>query len=119
MFTVRMRAMAETAQNLQQLAGRLNQQIDEVEEIILRLRRISEYDEVRHVLRLHLENMQSVRYRLIELMAALNDIQRMYGLAERNITDYGDQVYQMNQNQDMQVVHLGSIRETIEVYHIR
>ena len=41
MFTVRMRAMAETAQNLQQLAGRLNQQIGEVEEIILRLRRIS------------------------------------------------------------------------------
>ena len=59
MFTVRMRAMAETAQNLQQLAGRLNQQIDGVEEIILRLRRISEYDEVTHVIRLHLVNMHS------------------------------------------------------------
>lgn len=119
MFTIRMRAAAETAQNLQQLAGKLNQQIDEVEGIIFRLRKISEYDEVRRILRRQLEQMQTEKYHLLELMAALNEIQRMYYLAESNITEYGEQLHQMNQSQAMRVIDLGSIREAIQVYHIR
>lgn len=52
-------------------------------------------------------------------MAALNEIQRMYYLAESNITEYGEQLHQMNQSQAMRVIDLGSIREAIQVYHIR
>ncbi len=119
MFTVRMRAAAEAAQNLQQFAGRLNQQIDDVETIVSRLRRISEYDQVRHVLRVQLENMRTEKYRMLEMMAALNEIQRMYQLAENHITEYGEQIHQINRNHSMKVIDLDNIREAIQVYHIK
>jgi len=119
MFTVRTRAAAETVQNLQQLAGKLNQQIEEVEGIVSRLRRISEYDEVRHILRVHLESMRAEKYRLQEMMAALDEIQKMYNLAERNVTDYGEQIHHMNQKRTMKVISPGNIGEIIEMYHIR
>ena len=51
MFTVSIPAVAGTLQELHQSVGRLDQQIDQVEGILLRIRKIPEYDEVRSVLK--------------------------------------------------------------------
>ncbi|MCI8957697.1 MAG: hypothetical protein HFG62_00970 [Lachnospiraceae bacterium] len=92
MFTVSIPAVAGTLQELHQSVGRLDQQIDQVEGILLRIRKIPEYDEVRSVLKKHLEEMWSEKCQMTELLAALSEIQSMYGLAEYYITDYGRQL---------------------------
>lgn len=119
MFTVVIQALAESSQELQQSVRQLNRQIQEVEGIVSSIRRMPAYDEVIHTLRLHLENMETEKSRLMDLMAALNQIQKMYMQCERNITDYGDQVRRMNYYRSMDVVHLGGIRENIREYRIR
>lgn len=96
MFTVSVQAAAEMSQELRRLAGKLDQQIDEVEGIVSRLRRISEYDEVRHTLRKHLECMRLEKCRMQEMMAALDEIQLMYHLAEDKITEYGEELHWIN-----------------------
>lgn len=96
MFTVRVQVAAELSQELQRLAGKLDQQIDEAEGIVSRLRRISEYDEVRRMLGKNLECMRLEKCRMQEMMAALDEIQQMYHLAESRITGYGEKLHWIN-----------------------
>lgn len=119
MFTVVIQALAETSQELQQSVRHLNRQIQEVEDIASSIRRMSAYEDVIHTIRMHLENMNTEKQKLTELLAALNQIQRMYMQCERNITDYGDQVKRMNYYRSMDVIRLDSVRENIREYHIR
>lgn len=119
MFTVVIQALAESSQELQQSVRNLNRQIQEVEDIVSSIRRMSAYDEVIHTLRMHLDTMNAEKHKLTEMMAALNQIQRMYMQCERSITGYGDQVKQMNYYRSMDVVSLDSVRENIREYHIR
>lgn len=92
MFTIKMRAATEAEQNLRQLAAKLDWQIEEAERVFLQLRKISEYDQQRRELRRHLENMREEKQQMTELLKALEEIQRIYGLAERNVTDYGERI---------------------------
>ena len=52
MFTVAIRALADSSQELQQMVRKLNQQIQEVEGIVSSIRRLSAYDDVIHTLSL-------------------------------------------------------------------
>ncbi len=119
MFTVAIRALAESSQELQQMVRKLNQQTQEVESIVSSIRRLSAYSDVIHILRLRVEDLDMEKSRMAELMAALNQIQKMYQQSERNITDYGDQVRKINYYRSMDTVSLGNIRDSIEGYQIR
>lgn len=46
MFTVAIRALAESSEELQQMIRKLNQQAEEVEDIVSSIRRMSAYDDV-------------------------------------------------------------------------
>lgn len=119
MFTVVIQALAESSQELQQSVRILNRQIQEVEDVVSSIRRMSAYDEVIHKLRMRLEDLDTEKRRLMDMMAALNQIQKMYMQCERSITDYGDEVKRVNHYRSMDVVRLDGIRETIRDYHIR
>ena len=56
---------------------------------------------------------------MMELMAALNQIQKTYQQSERNITDYGEQVRKVNYYRNMDTVSLGKVRDSIKGYQIR
>ena len=84
-----------------------------------RLWRMSAYDDVIRTLRRQLEDLNTERHSMMEMMASLNQIQMMYHQGERNITDYGDQVRKVNYYQSMDVVSLGNIRDSIQEYQIR
>lgn len=92
MFTIKMRAATEAEQNLRQLAAKLDCQIEEAERVFLQLWKISEYDQQRRELSRHLENMREEKQQMTELLKALEEIQRIYGLAERNVMDYGERI---------------------------
>lgn len=119
MFTVAIRALAESSQELQQMVRKLNQQTQEVESIVSSIRRLSAYSDVIRILRLRVEDLDMEKGRMAELMAALNQIQKMYQQNERNITDYGDQVRKINYYRNMDTVSLGNIRDSIREYQIR
>ncbi|MCI9162210.1 MAG: hypothetical protein HFG59_02980 [Lachnospiraceae bacterium] len=119
MFTVAIRALAESSQELQQMVRKLNQQTQEVESIVSSIRRLSAYSDVIRILRLRVEDLDMEKGRMAELMAALNQIQKMYQQSERNITDYGDQVRKINYYRNMDTVSLGNIRDSIREYQIR
>lgn len=119
MFTVAIRALADSSQELQQMVRKLNQQVQEVEDVISSIRRSSAYDDVIHSLRVQLENLNTERLRMMDMMAALNRIQKMYLQGERSIMDYGDQVRKVNYYRGMNVVSLSGIRDTIRDYQIR
>ena len=119
MFTVAIRALAESSQELQQMVRKLNRQAEEVDGIVSSIRRMSAYDDVRRTLRRQLEDLDTERHSMMEMMAALNQIQLMYHQSERNITDYGDQVRTVNYYRNMDVVSLGDIRDSIQEYQIR
>ena len=119
MFTVAIRALAESSQELQQMVRKLNQQIQEVEGIVSSIRRLSSYDDVVRSLRGHIKKMTTEKRRLMEMMAALNQIQKIYLQSERRITDYGDQVRKANHYRSMDVVNLRGIRNNIRAYQIR
>lgn len=119
MFTVVIRALADSAEDMQQMVRKLNQQIQETEDIVSSIRRLSEYDEVRRALRFRLQEMETEKRRLMDMMAALNQIQSMYRQCERNITDFGDQVRSRNNYRAMSAVRLDSVRAGIQAYHIR
>lgn len=89
MFTVVIQALADSSQELRQSVRVLNRQIQEVEDIVSSVRRISAYDEAIHSLRMHLETMDAERKRLTDMIAALDQAQKMYMQCERSITDYG------------------------------
>ena len=93
MFTIKIQAVTETEQNIRQLVSKLDCQIEEAEGILFRLRKVSEYDQQRRELSRHLENMREERQQLAELLKALEEIQRIYGLAERNVMDYGEKIW--------------------------
>ena len=119
MFTVAIRALAESSEELQQMIRKLNQQAEEVEDIVSSIRRMSAYDDVIRTLRRQLEDLNTERHSMMEMMASLNQIQMMYHQGERNITDYGDQVRKVNYYQSMDVVSLVNIRDSIQEYQIR
>lgn len=119
MFTVAIRALAESSQDLQQMIRKLNQQTEEVEDIVSSIRRMSAYDDVIHSLRRQVEDLNTERHNMMEMMASLNQIQMMYHQSERNIMDYGDQVRKVNYYRSMDVVSLGNIRDSIQEYQIR
>lgn len=119
MFTVAIRALAESSQELQQMVRKLNRQTEKVEDIVSSIRRMSAYDDVIRALRHQLEDLNTERHGLMEMMAALNQIQLMYHQSERNITDYGDEVRKINYYRSMDVVSLGNIRDSIQEYQIR
>ena len=119
MFTVAIRALAESSQELQQMVRKLNQQIQEVEGIVSSIRRLSAYDDVIHTLRAQVQKMNNEKRRLMEMMAALNQIQKMYLQTERRITEYGDQIRKDNYYRGMDVVNLDGIRNNIQGYRIR
>ncbi len=119
MFTVAIRALAESSQELQQMVRKLNRQTEKVEDIVSSIRRMSAYDDVIRALRHQLEDLNTERHSMMEMMAALNQIQLMYHQSERNITDYGDEVRKINYYRSMDVVSLGNIRDSIHEYQIR
>ncbi len=119
MFTVAIRALAESSQELQQMVRKLNQQIQETEGIVSSIRRSSAYGDVIQTLRLRLEDLELEKGRMMELMAALNQIQKTYQQSERNITDYGEQVRKVNYYRNMDTVSLGKVRDSIKGYQIR
>ncbi len=119
MFTVVIQALAESSEDLQQAVRNINRQIQETEDIVSSIRRMSAYDEVIRTLRTHLENMNTEKRQLMDMMAALNQIQKMYMQCERSITDYGDQVRRINYYRSMDVIHLDRVKESIREYHIR
>ena len=119
MFTVVIQALTDSSQELQQCIRSLNGQIQEVEHLISSIRRISDFDEVIHSLRRRLEDMNTERRKLIDMLTTLNQIQRMYMQCERNITDYGDQVRQVNYYRSMDVIHLDYVKKSMSGYHIR
>jgi len=110
--------LAYSSQDMQLLIRNINQQIQEVEDVISSIRRMSEYDEVIRTLRIRLEEMNEEKRRLIDMMAALNQIRKVYKQCELNITDYGDQVKAMNYYRSMEVVSLGGVADSIRDYHI-
>lgn len=119
MFRVIIQALAEAADEMRGSIRKLNQQIQSVEHILSSLRRISEYDEVRQVLRRQLEDIREEKQRLMEMMASLEQIQQMYHRCEQNITDFGDQVRKNNYYRAMNVVQLDQIGAGILEYRIR
>lgn len=119
MFTVEMKALAASSQDLQQMIRKMNREIQETEDIVSSIRRKSAYSDVIRSLRKQLENLTIERKRMMDMMAALNEIENMYMQCERRITDYGDQVRQMNYYRGMSVIPLSGIRENILEYHIR
>lgn len=119
MFTVAIRALADASQEIQLIVRKLNQQIQELEDIISSIRRTSVYEGVVRNLRVQLENLNQERRRMMDMLAALNQIQKMYLQSERSIIDYGDQVRNVNYYRRMDVVNLTEIRDTIRRYQIR
>ena len=119
MFTVVIQALAESSQELQQMVRNVNRQIQETEDIVSSIRRMSAYDEVIHTLKLHLADMNAEKRKLMDMMAALNQIQKMYMQCERSITDYGDQVRRINYYRGMEVVRLDGVKESIKEFNIR
>lgn len=118
MFTVRTGLLADTSDQMQRMARSLNQQIDDVGIVVSRLRRISEFEEVWHVLQKKKEGMQEEKNSMLEMLASLNEIQRMYELSERNIMNYRAELHQINLRR-MDVIDLSGIQKSIEVYNIR
>lgn len=119
MFQVVLRALADSSDELQGTIRKLNTQIQEAEDIASSIRRMSEYDQVRRRLRQIIEKLETEKRQLMDMMAALNQVQTMYHHCERSITDYGDQVRISNYYRGMNVVHLDQIRNSIRDYHIR
>lgn len=119
MFKVIIQALAEAADEQRGTIRKLNQQIQAVEHVLSSLRRISEYDDVRQVLRKRLEDMREEKLRLMELMASLEQILTMYHCCEQNIVEFGDQVRQSNYYRAMNVVQLDQIGAGIREYRIR
>jgi septal ring factor EnvC (AmiA/AmiB activator) len=119
MFTVAIRGLGEASQELQQMITKLNRQIQHTEDIISSVRRISAYYEVIHYLKIHLENMNVEKKQMMDMMAAMNQIQRIYLQCEQNITDYGDEVRKASYYRSMNVVSLSGVRSQILDYHIR
>lgn len=119
MFQVRLRALADSSEDLQRIIRKLNTQIQEAEDIASSIRRMSEYDEVRRRLRQIIEKLETEKHQLMDMMAVLNQAQVMYYHCERSITDYGDQVRGSNYYRGMNVVQLDQIWNSIQDYHIR
>lgn len=119
MFTVAQKALAESSQDMQKIIRDINRQMEQTEDIVSSIRRISAYSGVIRTLKIHLENMNTERRQMMDMMAALNEIQQMYFQCERRITDYGDQVQKVNYYRGMKSVSLHGIRDYILDYHIR
>ncbi len=118
MFTVIIQMLACASDEMQRSVRRLNQQINDVQHIISSLRRLSEYEEVIHKLKIHKQNMETEKHQLLEMMAALNQIQRTYIRSEHNILEYGEQVRSANYYRAMDVINLRSVQQSISAYHI-
>lgn len=118
MFTVIIQLLASASDDMQHSARRLNQQINDVQQIISSLRRLSEYEGVIHKLKLQKENMETEKHQLLEMMAALNQIQKTYIRSEHNILEYGEQVRSANYYRAMDVINLSSVQQSISAYHI-
>ncbi|MGL5436040.1 MAG: hypothetical protein ACRDBO_11655 [Lachnospiraceae bacterium] len=118
MFTVIIRMLAYSSQNMQMLIRNINQQIQEVEDVISSIRKMSEYDEEIRTLRIQLEEMNEQKRQLIDMMVSLNQIQKVYLQGERNITDYGEQINAINYYRSMDVISLGEVQNSIRDYHI-
>lgn len=119
MFTVVIQALSDSVQDLQMMVRKLNRQIQQTEDIVSSIRRISEYEEVIHVLRRHLETMETEKRSLMEMMAALSQTQKLYMLCERNIMEYGDQIRAINGYRQMSIVNLSAVSSGIRGYQIR
>lgn len=119
MFRVVIQALDETIDEMRETVRKMNQQIQAAEQVLSSLRRISEYDEVRQVLRRRLQDMKEEKQHLMELVATMEQIRQMYHQCEQHITDFGEQVRKRNYYREMKVVQLDRIGAGILEYRIR
>lgn len=90
MFTVIIQTMARASDEMQHSVRKLNQHINEVQNITSSLSRLSEYDEILHKLKIQKQNLEAERKQLLEMIETLNQIQRIYIQSERLILEYGE-----------------------------
>lgn len=119
MFRVVIQALDEAADRMRGTVRKLNQQIQSLEQVLSSLRRISEYDEIRQILRRRLQEMGEEKQHLMELIAVLEQTRQMYYQCEQNIAEFGDQIRTNNYYRAMNVVQLDHIDAGILEYRIR
>lgn len=119
MFRVEIRGLGAASEDLQKSITKLNRQIQETEDIISSIRRIEAYYDVIRYLRNQLENLKTEKKQMMDLRAAMEQIQQIYMRAEQNITEYGEEIHRLNYYRSMNVISLNSIHNQILDYNIR
>ena len=119
MFTVSIQALAASSQEMQQMVRELGRRIEQLKDIVSSIRRSSAYGGVVHALGAYKDRLEEERGQLVQMMAALNEIQEIYLRCERRLTDYGEQTWRASRHRTMSVVDLTDIREAILDHNIR
>ena len=119
MFTVSIQALAASSQEMQQMVRELGRRVEQIKDIISSIRGSSSYGGVIRALQAYQDRLEEERGQLVQMMAALNEIQGIYLRCERRLTDYGEQVWRDSRHRTMGVVDLSEIQEAIWDYNIR
>ncbi len=119
MFTVSIQALAASSQEMQQMVRELGRRVEQIKDIISSIRGSSSYGGGIRALQAYQDRLEEERGQLVQMMAALNEIQGIYLRCERRLTDYGEQVWRASRHRTMGVVDLSEIQEAIWDYNIR
>lgn len=97
MFRVNRKALDAATLELQQQLRRLNQAIQETEQVAMSLSFHSGMEETIFHLKKIVGDMEIQRNQLLQMMTVLREITEFYGGCERNIMDYADGAQRVRQ----------------------
>lgn len=99
MFRADIRAMDETAMQMQRQIRKLNQAIYETESVISGLNSMSGMRNVKYSLQKELERMEMELRSFQNMLATLNQIQRCYGTCEDSIMNHAEGIPRRRQTE--------------------